>query len=156
MKKIISFCFICMFVATSFAQKDSFDLVTYTPPNGWEKEVATNTTSYTITNKQNKSWCRIYIIKSTISKGSIDQDFESEWQELVVKNYTLTGEPQFDEVQEIDSWKMKSGLTKFIFNKSDAIAMLITWSGFDHCVSTIVTTNSEDYLITAANFISSI
>lgn len=39
MKKIISFCCLFAFAATAFAQKETFDIVTYTPPPEREKKV---------------------------------------------------------------------------------------------------------------------
>jgi hypothetical protein len=158
MKKIIFFCFSCTLAVVSLAQKETFDLVTYTPPGGWGKEVTQNITSYSIVNKENNTWCRIGIFKSTGGKGGIEQDFESEWQELIVKNYNLTGgAPQVSEVVGADGWKIKTGAGKFTFNNSDAIAMLTTASGFGRCVSIVVTTNSiDDYFETVETFISSI
>ena len=156
MKRIISFCFLFAFAATAFAQKETFDLVTYSPPTGWNKEVTETITSYTNSNKKNNSWCRIFIVKSTTSKGSIEQDFESEWQDLIVKNYNPTGTPQLEDVQELDGWKIKAGTGKFTFNNNDAVVMLSTASGFDQRVSIVVTTNSADYLKTVETFISSI
>lgn len=151
MGKIICFSILCISAVTSFAQKETFDLVTYTPPKdsyaiGWKKDVRETMVNYSFTNQKNNSWCQISIIKSTSSKGSIDQDFESEWQELVVKNYKPTDAPQLNEVREADGWKIKAGGTKFTFNNNAAIALLTTMSGFNHCVSIVAATNSQDYL----------
>ena len=80
-----------------------------------------------------------------MSKGNIDRDFESEWQDLVVKTYHPSGAPQMYPEQESEGWKMKTGSAGFMFNKSNAVAMLITASGFERCVSIVVITNSQDY-----------
>jgi hypothetical protein len=122
------------------------DLFAYTPPAGWKKDVTENIINYIITNKMNNSWCQIGIIKSTISKGNIEKDFESEWQDLVVKNFKPTDVPKLNEVHVTDGWKIKEGVVKFKFNNADALAMLTTISGFDRCASIVVTTNSQDYL----------
>ena len=156
MKKIICLSILFISVANTFAQKEVFDIVNYTPPNNWKKDVTENNTSYTFVNKKNNSWCRINIVKSTTSKGSIEQDFESEWQELVVKSYQPTEAPQLNEVQEADGWKIKAGGAKFTFNNSDAMAMLTTMSGFNRCVSIVATTNSQEYLKDIETFLSSV
>ncbi len=167
MKKIICLSILFISVATIlspvevFSQKETFDLVTYTPPKdsltiGWKKDVRETMVSYSFTNKKNNSWCQISIVKSTTSKGSIDQDFESEWQELIVKNYKPTGAPQLNEVQEADGWKIKAGGTKFTFNNSDAMALLTTMSGFNRCVSITAATNSQDYLKDIETLLSSV
>ncbi|MDB5205034.1 MAG: hypothetical protein JWR72_109 [Flavisolibacter sp.] len=156
MKKIILLFIFCIPAAKAFAQKETFDIVSYALPKGWKKTITDNIISYSITNLKTKGWCQIGIVKSTISKGTIEQDFKSEWEELVVKNYKPTAAPQLNEVQETDGWKIKSGGTKFNFNNSDAIAMLTTMSGFERCVSIIATTNSQDYLKAIASFLESV
>ena len=146
MKKLSFFFLCCISVAAAFAQKETYDLVTYSPPKDWKKDVTENTISHTIVNTNNNAWCRIGIIKSTTSKGSIEQDFESEWQELIVKNYKPAEAPQLNEVQEADGWKIKAGGAKFIFNNNDAMALLTTATGYNRCVSIVAATNSQDYL----------
>jgi hypothetical protein len=135
-----------MLLTNVSAQKENFDLITYSPPAGWKKDVTENIINYIITNKMNNSWCQIGIIKSTISKGNIESDFESEWQDLVVKNFKPTDAPKLNEVHVTDGWKIKEGVVKFKFNNADAMAMLTTISGFDRCASIVVTTNSQEYL----------
>jgi hypothetical protein len=144
--KILTFLFLfSMFLTNVFAQKETFDIITYSPPAGWKKEVTENIIIYTSINNTNKTWCRIGIVKSTVSKGNIEADFESEWQGLVVKNYKPTDVPKLNAVHETDGWKIKEGVTKFKFNNTDAMALLITMSGFDRCASIVVTTNSQEY-----------
>jgi hypothetical protein len=135
MKNILSLLVFFFLSANLFAQKETFDIIAYTPPAGWKKDVTGNIISYINTNTKNGSWCRIAIIKSTTSKGSMDADFESEWQDMVVKNYNPTEAPTLNEVQETDGWKTKEGAVKFRFNNADAMAMLTTISGFDRCAS---------------------
>ncbi len=160
MKKIILLCSFCVAATILLcpvevsAQKETFDITSYTPPNKWKKEVTENTISYINVNKNN--WCRIGIIKSTASKGSIEQDFESEWKELIIKNYNPSETPQLTEVQEADGWKIRAGTAKFTFNNADAIAMLTTMSGFDRCVSIIAVTNSQDYTKDIETLLSSV
>ena len=146
MKKICTMILFSMLLINLFAQKENFDIISYTPPAGWKKDVTENIINYIITNKINSSWCQIGIIKSTTSKGNIEKDFESEWQDLVVKNFKPTAAPKLNEVHETDGWKIKEGVVKFTYNNSDALAMLTTISGFDRCASIVITTNSQDYL----------
>jgi hypothetical protein len=146
MKHLILFVLSIVTAINSLAQKDTFDLVAFTAPKKWTKSVAENVVSFTIENKKSKEWCRINIVKSTISKGSIEQDFESEWQELVVKSFKSGEASQTNEIQQTDGWKIKTGGAKFTFNNGDAIAMLTTMSGFERCVSIVALTNSKVYI----------
>lgn len=140
----------------SFAQKETFDLFAFSPPAGWKKEVTENSISYIATNTKNGSWCRIGILKSTISKGNIEADFESEWQDLIVKNYNPTEAPVLNEVQETDGWKTKEGVAKFNFNNAVAQAILTTISGFDRCASIVIIINNQEYLPAIDTFLKSV
>ena len=140
-----------------FAQKATYDLLTYTAPSDWTEEAAENTISYIGINKKTNTWCRIWIVKSTVSKGTIEADFENEWQELIVKNYQPTDSAQSAEIKEAgQGWKIKVGDAKFIFNNSDAVVMLTTMSGYNRCASIVVTTNSEDYIKDIEAFLASV
>lgn len=148
---------ICLFSAfTALAQKDSFDLASYTVPSGWTKEVKENLVSYSLIDRKKGSWSQIGVIKSTISKGDINTDFDSEWQDLVVKSYNVKESPQMNEVQEADGWKIKAGAGKFSFNNSEAMVMLTSISGFNRVMSIVCTTNSQDYLKEIESFLSSV
>ncbi len=154
MKHILStiFFFTAFFAA---AQKDSFDLATYSIPAGFSKEVKENVVTYTRTEKKQETWCQIGVIKSTISKGDINSDFNSEWQELVVKSYHVNEPPQMNEVQEADGWTIKAGAGKFSFNNAEAMVLLTSISGFERVMSIVCITNSQDFLKDIESFLSS-
>ena len=105
MKNIFFLLFFFFSIANVFAQKETFDLVTYTVPKGWKKEVKANSyTSYSITNKQKKTYCQVFIMLSTNSKGGIKEDFESEWESLVAKQYSVTDTPQTMQPSTAGGW----------------------------------------------------
>ena len=134
--KTIAIIFLFLIALGAFAQKETYEFVTYNAPTGWKKEVKPNTyTSYTTTNSQNNSYCQIFIMLSTNSKGGIDQDFESEWQSLIVKNYGVTDAPNMTEPTSDNGWTAKGGVATFTFDKAKSIAMLTTMSGYSKAVS---------------------
>ncbi len=146
MKKISLLCFLCVSALISFAQKETFDLVTYIPPKGWKKEVKKNVTGYLISDNKKKTWCRISIYKSIDSKASIQQNFENEWQELIATAYQITEGPQVNDAKEANGWQIKAGFGKFSFNNKVAKAMLTTIAGFGKTISIVSLTNSNDYM----------
>ena len=156
MKKILFCCLAFIAFSAVRAQKETFDIISYTPPSGWEKAETENLLSYTITDKTTSTWCRINIVKSTVSKGSIDLDFESEWNEMIVKSYGVKETPQQNDIVEADGWKIKAGAGKFIFNNGNAIALLTTISGYTRCVSVVSVTNNQDYIKDIEALLSSI
>jgi hypothetical protein len=156
MKKIFLFFVFNSLVATLFAQKETFDLISYTPPTGWTKEEKQNVIVYTKVDNKNKTWCQIGVYKSTASKGSIENDLQSEWNETAVKQFSITDSMQATETQEAEGWKIKTGSGKFTFNNQPAAVLLTTFSGYDRCTSIIATTNSQVYLETIENFVGGI
>ncbi|HRF18619.1 MAG TPA: hypothetical protein PK977_10635, partial [Chitinophagaceae bacterium] len=149
-KKIVLYQSLLLILLPSlvFAQSETYDLVTFTPPAGWKKESKETIITYSQINQQTGSWCMISVVKSTVSKGTINADFSSEWNELIVKPYQASASPENNEVTEADGWKIKAGGGKFTFNKADAIALLTTFSGYNRCASIISLTNSQEYLQT--------
>jgi hypothetical protein len=157
MKKTFVIFLLALATHTVFAQKELYEFVSYTPPTGFTKAVKENTyASYTGTNKKNKSYCRIFIMLSTASKGGIKEDFDNEWQELVVKNYSLTEGPQITEMPDTNGWKIIKGIGKYSFENKEGNITLKTMSGFNRCVSIIAITNHPDYLKNIDSFLTSV
>jgi len=161
MKKTLLFCIVCAMATLCLAQNKTFDVLQYIVPKdvkgkSWKEEATENTTGYSVVNNKSGSWCRIWVVKSTVSKGNIDSDFKNEWQELVVKNYKPTDTAQLNGTEEANGWKIKAGSSKFTFNKKDAVVMLTTASDSERCVSIVITTNSQDYLKDIQGFLESV
>lgn len=156
MKTIAFLSLLISFSITSFAQKQTFDLVTFTPPKGWTKEEKQNVIVYSKVDNKNKTWCQIGVYKSTASKGNIEADLQSEWNEMAVKQFNITDPMQATETQEADGWKIKTGSGKFTFNNKPSAVLLTTFSGYNRCTSIIATTNSQAYFETIENFVGSI
>ena len=164
--KIIWLCLFVLFVgspATAFAGKKTYDLVNYTPPAPWKKAAwikdikkAKNNVSYTMTDKTNGTYCQIFILRSTTSKGDVTADFESEWKTLVVGSYNVTEAPTLTDTAEEDGWKVKAGVATFAFDNGTSIAMLTTISGYDRAVSIVAVTSSQDYLPAVQTLLGSI
>src|SRR5687768_10043402 len=100
-------------------QKQTFDLATYTAPSGWTQ--TSNTSSvvgYTITNNEKGTYCQIGLYASTSSKGSVQADFESEWEDLIVKSYKPSAKPDLIPAASENGWDAQAGVAPFEFNGS--------------------------------------
>ena len=113
------YCFVTVSVNYSCA-KQTFDITTYTPPPAGKK-TRENIVVYSITDKI-KNMVPVEYIKSTASKGSIDNDFESEWKMLAATRPTLLRHHNHHLYREAEGWKIKSGAGKFTF-----LTMLMPW-----------------------------
>jgi hypothetical protein len=156
MKKILFCTFLVMVTSIACAQNTTYDLVSFIPPAGWKKDVKADYITYMITSNKKGTWCQISIVKSTASKGSIEADFESEWQLFAVKGFKATDEPQLGPVKELDGWQTTTGTGKFIFNNKEATVMLTTSSGYNRCVSIVASTNSGEYIKDIDSFMTTV
>ena len=156
MKKLLILVLLIAFAGEAFAQRQTFDLVTFTAPKGWAKKVEATFVSFIKIDNKTQSWCRINVSQSTVSNGSIAADFESEWQELIERNYSPTRDRKEHGVQETDGWKIKAGSGSFTFDGKNATVILATASGYDRRVSIVATTNNPAYLKDVDGLISSV
>lgn len=146
MKNVLSIIVLCLSAPAAFAQKVTYDLIGYAPPVAWQREVKENTyVSYTSTNRQDGSYCQIFVLLGVSSKGSIAADFEHEWQNLVLKQYKVTQAPQITETKAEDGWRTKAGIAPFAFGDGTSMVMLTTITGYGRTASIVALTNSQDY-----------
>ncbi|GAP68026.1 hypothetical protein BA6E_10225 [Bacteroidales bacterium 6E] len=105
---------------------EKFDIVRYTPPQGWVKETGDGFIAYTMHGTTGNDYARILIYPSLPGTGNIDADFETEWQELVQANYT-PGEFTNTNVSEYkDGWISKMGVAPFKYKNASHAALLLT------------------------------
>lgn len=156
MKYLLLFVLAAALGTTAFSQQqETLGVLTYNVPAGWTKDVRTSSVVYSITNKKTRGWCQIAIYQQTVSKGSIDADFNSEWTELVVP-LGVTAPPQLSEVQEFDGWKIQNGSGSFQFNGSTSSNSLTVISGYNIRLSVLVNTNTTDYAQVAYDFLANL
>ena len=138
-------------------QRESFDLATFTVPNGWQKVSSTaDVISYAVVNDQEGTYCQIGIYKSTGSKGSVQSDFQSGWQELIVRTYRTSTPAELVPAASIDGWDAQGGAAPFEFSGGQSIAMLVTMSGYARSISIVVLTNTEAYQPQIESFLDSV
>jgi hypothetical protein len=155
MRILIAALFLCS-VLEAIAQQQTFDLFTFAPPKKWNKAAKENSIIFSITDNVNSTWAQIDIIKSTTSKGSIDEDFKSEWKDLVVARYGVVGEPIGIDTQSFQGYKAWTGLGRFLFNADTASVLLNTFSDGQRCISFLLLSNTTAYGKTLDDFVASI
>lgn len=159
--KHMKYLFTCLLLALAttslVAQKQTFDAATYTAPPGWKKTAhTTSVISYATTNNENGTYCQIGIYASTASKGSLQADFKSEWDELIVKLYKPTEAVTLVPATSDNGWDMQGGTAPFEFSGGRSIAMLVTASGHGRCMSIVIVTNTVDHQEEMQEFLESV
>ena len=138
-----------------FAQRQTFDIASFVPPNGWQNETRDYAASYTTTNNLTQGWCRVTLYKSMLSNGDAMADFNSEWPNLITKSFPDALMPTPEATTE-DGWTSEAGAAKFQFNGQDAAALLTTITGYGVEMSIVVLMNSEEFMPAVESFLASI
>lgn len=127
----------------SMAKKETFDIVSYIPPAGWTPQAGNGYISYSKVNGSH--WGQLAIYKSTASKGTIESDSQSEWQELVLTSHAIEKEEQ-SAPAEVNGWTVISRSGTWKYNGADVATILTTFSDGKTCVSLLCNATAESFL----------
>ncbi|HRJ31049.1 MAG TPA: hypothetical protein PLV21_03200 [Cyclobacteriaceae bacterium] len=135
--------------------RETFDIISYSPPKGWKKESTDNVVSFVTTNNKTGEWCRLSVYKSINTNRTPAADFDHEWNELVAKVYQGTTKPVPESSVE-DGWTALSGVSAFTWQGKSSTVLLNTISGYGLEVVVTVIMNSRAYMNHIQAFLSSI
>jgi hypothetical protein len=153
--KIIAFLIAFGFMKIGFTQKtESFDLATYKVPIGWQKESNAGMVSYQSINKEKNIFCAINIYASSISYGTVAEEFQTQWQKLVAVPFTIKEAPAKDTASDDEGLKFITGSGSFVKGNLNGIAMLGVYVGFGKTTSILFLTNDKSYFKTIEDFLS--
>ncbi len=143
--KTFSLLIIAFITTAASAQKQTFDIITYTLPAGWKlTEQKTNVIQYS--KIDGKNWAQISIYGNTVSKGSIETDFDSEWKSLVADVFQIKEMPKkTSPVNFAGNWRKMSGAGKWTFNGNAVTTTVTTFTGHGACVSIVCNTTLPKY-----------
>lgn len=153
MRTILSSLFILLAI-TSIAQIETFDIATYTPPANWKKEVKETFVTYTEIKQNSGAFCVLAVYSSKNSSGTIETDFASDWQELVMKPFNVTEKNPATEKQTTpQKFEVIAAASPINFNGATAYVILTTFTGFGKTTSVLATLNDQPYLSVIDNFL---
>ena len=156
MKKIILLLCICASVATSFAQKQIFDLATFTPPKGWKKQPGESAIQLSKEDAAKSTYCLITLYKSIPGKTDAKENFDMAWASLVKEMVTVSTAPEMQTPATENGWETQSGYAPFESDGNKGIAMLATASASNKMINMVILTNTDIYQKDISTFIESI
>ena len=109
MKKIIVVFLFYFFVAKIFAQKQTFDLATFTLPKGWNKQEGKDALQLSKKDATKSTYCLITLYKSIPAKAKAKENFDMAWASLVKEMVTRNG-PNIKTAKQAHPWLLKTGL----------------------------------------------
>ena len=156
MKKIIFFLIFCSSATITFAQKETFDLATYTPLKGWKKQSSGNAVQFTKEDAAKGTYCMITLFKALPGTANSKENFDLAWTSVVKEMVTVSTAPEMQPAATENGWEVQSGYAPFEKGGDKGIVVLVTSSGFEKMVSVIILTNTDVYEKDMTAFLESI
>ncbi len=155
MKNIFSLLFLFS-ASISLAQKETFDLATYTAPKGWKKQSAESALQFSKEDAATGTYCLITLYKAIPGTANSKENFDLAWTSLVKEMVTVSTTPEMQAVTTENGWETQSGLAPFESDGNKGVALLVTASAVDKMVNLIVLTNTDVYEKDMTAFLESI
>ncbi|MCX7638272.1 MAG: hypothetical protein N2044_10560 [Cyclobacteriaceae bacterium] len=144
MIRLIYFILLFFGCAVHAQQRETFDIINFTPPAGWKREIKDGLVAFSTVDQRAGTWAQLEIYSSIASSGNARGDFEHEWKELVVKRFTDIPLPDSEAVTE-EGWTAHQGAGMFVWQGKPSYAVLNTITGYGRVVSIVVLTNTDKY-----------
>jgi hypothetical protein len=141
-----------------YAQKVTFDLATFTPPQGggWKKQSAESTVQFSKEDAAKGIYCLITLYKAVPGTANSKENFDMAWETLVKEMVTVSAATQMQPVETVSGWEKQSGYAPFEADGNKGIVMLVTSSGINKMVNLIILTNTDVYEKEMTAFLESI
>lgn len=156
-RSLIAALFVLLFISSIFAQQtEKFDIVSYSPPSGWQKTGNSDAMFLTTEDKSKNVFCAITVFRAFASKGDSKTNFNAAWNSLISDSFKLLTAPQMSAPSNDDGWTIESGVAAYEKNGAKGMLMLITASGGDKMFNVLVLTNTDAYQSQVSSFLESV
>lgn len=151
---------ICCLLLTSgvTAQKaETFDIINYTAPAGWQKQSNANAVIFATEDKTKNIFCAITLFKAVPAGNDAKRNFETVWETFVKQSLNVAAAPEMQAARtDENGWTAQSGFAPYESDGAKGLAMLITLTGNGKVVPVLILTNSELYQEQASRFLASL
>ncbi len=138
----ISFIFLA---GAAFAQKQSFDVVSFVVPKGWEQQQGEAGVQLSVSDKKTGAYAVAVITKATGSGATANENFTTDWARLIKSTVQINEEPTMLAPQQENGWNIISGSASYSDAANKGMATLMTATGGGRMVSVVLMTNTQQY-----------
>lgn len=156
MKKITLIILPLIMACTLRAQKETFDVTTYTRPAGWKKVATDKAVQLSKTDNTKGAFCLISLSRSGDGSGDSRTDFNTSWGSAVKSALNVTQAPLMQDSAVENGWIAQTGYAPFEKDGMKGVSMLITMSSPDKLVNILILTNTDAYQKNITEFLTSI
>lgn len=140
----------------SIAQKQTFDVVSYTAPAKWQKVENVGGIQFSVADKKSGGYAIVIITKATESNLSASENFNNDWQRLVKSAVQVKGDAAMQDPAAENGWDILSGNTNYTDGNNKGVATLLNATGDGQTVSVVLMTNTQQYQNALLAFINSL
>lgn len=141
---------------TLFAQKQSFDVVNFTSPKGWQQQQNEGGVQFSVTDNKTGAYAIILITKATTTNAGAADNFNSDWIKLVKASVQVNNAPTLEEPATQSGWEIISGTANYTDGVQKGLATLLTATGGGQMASVVLMTNTQQYQNELLAFINSL
>jgi len=145
-----------IFTTNVFAQKETFDLASYSAPKGWKKEKTENSVQFTKEDATKGTYCTISLFKALPASTDADENFNLAWTSVVKEMVPVSSAPEMQNPEIENGWETLSGYAPFDKDGNKGVIILVTASSNSKMVNLITLTNTDVYEAEITAFIESI
>jgi hypothetical protein len=138
MKKILVFIIVSLIPVMILAQSESYDIFTITSQPGWSRSEFKDNIQFTL--QKDNAWAVVTFYRSTRTTGSVESDFQADWNDLVGKNCTISSEISASQ-NSAGGWQMITGAATGTMQGQTVAVILITFSGTTSRSTILMTSN---------------
>lgn len=138
---------------TCFAQKQAFDVINYTMPNGWDKTEMANGIQLSTKNDGKGNYATAVILRSAESTAPASENFTTSWEKLVKGTVSVSGEPIMQAPATEKGWSVISGQANYTDGTGKGWVTLITATGNGKMANVVIMTNTDKYQNQLLDFI---
>lgn len=129
----------------AFTQKQSFDVVSFVVPKGWEQQQGEAGVQLSVSDKKTGAYAVAVITKATSSGAAASDNFNTDWTRLVKSTVQVNEAPTMQAPQQENGWTIVSGSASYSEGHNKGMTTLITATGAGQMASVVLMTNSQQY-----------
>lgn len=141
---------------SGYTQKQTFDVVTYTTPKGWQQQQNDASVQLSVTDKKTDAYSIALITKATASEATATENFTADWNRLIKGAVQVNTKPSMLAPAKDNGWEIISGTAPYVDGNQKGVATLITATGGGQMVSVVLMSNTDKYQNELLSFINSL
>jgi hypothetical protein len=154
MKKILVMAMIMSSLSLQ-AQTETFDIASFVAPKGWQRIDTNGVLAFVDAKTSNglTSFCQIYLFPSYRSSSTPEKNFETEWNNKVVKTTNNNTKPVKEPTVSDSGWTVVTGHANITQQGLTYTCMLVNASGFGKTMSIMINLAGQDYVASVESFL---